>query len=216
MTTTCQFLKNKVHNVPVLERKSTRRIKFWLESFTVSNFDLGFPQPVRFWTRKFATCQILWEKSHNVSFSELQVLQRVWFWVKKSTTCQILNQKLYTLSEFVSWRSKRVSFWVEKHKKCQIMEKVFFKRSRGSICSAKSTCFALFVLFQRHSFEKKAVRIFSDLSWTKSERVKFWFKTFTTCKILKWKFYNVSNFILKVSARIIIWNKIIRTFRAAK
>ena len=127
MITTCQFLKNKVHKVPGLEIKSTRRVRFWLESFTVSNFDLGFPQPVRLWTSKFTMWQILWEKSHNMSFSELQVLQLVGFWVEKSTTCQSLSQKRYKVSDFVSWSSKRVSFWVQNYKKCQILEKVVFK-----------------------------------------------------------------------------------------
>ena len=143
--------------MPGLEIKSTRRVKFWLESFKVSSFHLGIPEPVRLWTMMFTPCQILREKRQNVWYSELQVLQRVWFWVKKSTTCQILRQKLYKVSNFVSWSSKRVSFWAENYKKCQIVEKVIFKSSRESFRSAKLTCFALFVLFQRHSFEKNNV-----------------------------------------------------------
>ena len=216
MITTCQFLKNKVHKVPVLERKSTRRVKFWLESFTVSNFDLGFPQPVRLWTSRFTMWQILWEKSHNMSFSELQVIQLVGFWVEKSTTCQSLSQKLYKVSDFVSWSSKRVSFWVENYKKCQILEKVVFKFHVDHFVPQNRHVLPSACFFKGILLKKKTVCILSDLSWTKSERVRFWFKSFTTCKILKWKFYNVSNFNLKVSPRIIIWNKIIRIFRDVK
>ena len=234
--TTCQFLTWKYQNVPdselgwlqrvsswetkytncqALKEKSTRRVRFWLESFTVSSVDLGFPQPVRLWTKKLTMWQILWEKSHSMSYSELQGTQRVWFWLEKSTTCRIFSQKLYKVPDFVSWNSKRVSFWVENYKKCQILEKVVFKfhvdhfvpQNRHVLPSA---CFFKGILL------KKTVCIVSELSWTKSKPVRFCFKSFTTCKILKWKIYPLSSFNLKVSARIIIWNKTNRIFQAVK
>ena len=221
--TTCQFLTWKYQNVPdselgwlqrvsswetkytncqALKEKSTRRVRFWLESFTVSSVDLGFPQPVRLWTKKLTMWQILWEKSHSMSYSELQGTQRVWFWLEKSTTCQIFSQKLYKVPDFVSWNSKKVSFFVEKYKKCQILEKVVFKFQvdqfvpenwhvlpsacffKGILLKKKQCAFCQICHEQNQNVSGSGLKV--------SQRVKSWNENFTTCQILTWKFLHVS------------------------
>ena len=64
--------------------------------------------------------------------------------------------------------------------------------------------------------EKKLYNL-SDFEWTFSnpsyfetkftQRVRFWFKSFTTRHILDWKKYNASDFELKILRRVRFWRK---------
>ena len=151
-------------------------------------------QHVIFWIISYTTCLVLSRNVHHLSNFESKTLQSIRFCFMK-----------FKASQFLSWKKQTVQFW-----------KKLYSNFTWIILFRKIDMFCPLRAFSKAFFWKKTVCIVSDLSWTKSERVRFWFKSFTTCKILKRKFYNVSNFNLKVSARIIIWNKIIRTFRAVK
>ena len=174
MITTCQFLKNKVHKVSGLETKSTRCVKFWLESFTVSSFDLGFPQPVRLWTNKFAMWQILWEKSHNMSYSELQVIQRVWFWVVKSTTCQILRVKNFTKYQILFHEIQRKSVFELKNTKSVKFWKKLYSNFTWIILFRKIDMFCPLRAFSKAFFWKK----------NSVHCVRFVMKKIRTCQFL--------------------------------
>ena len=135
---------------------------------------------------------------------------------QKSTFCQILSQKFYKVSDFDWWNSKSVQFWVENFKKWQFLEKVAVKSSRGSFLFRKIDIFCPIPAFLKELFWKKTKCNVSSLSWKKSQLVRFWIKSFTTCHNLNWKFPNVSDFDLKILRRVIIWLRIIEKFQALK
>ena len=151
-------------------------------------------QRVIFWITSFTTCVVLSKKIHHVSNFESKALQSVKFCFMK-----------FKKSQFLSWKKQTVQFWKKLYSNVHVNH---FVPQNWHVLP--SSCFFKGILL------KKTVCIVSELSWTKSKPVRFCFKSFTTCKILKWKIYQLSSFNLKVSARIIIWNKIIRTFRAVK
>ena len=152
--------------------------------------------------------------------------QRVIFWITSFTTCVVLSKKIHHVSNFESKALQSVKILFHEVQKESVFELKTTKRVklRKKLYSnvhvnhfvpqnwhvLPSSCFFKGILL------KKTVCIVSELSWTKSKPVRFCFKSFTTCKILKWKIYHLSSFNLKVSARIIIWNKTNRIFQAVK
>ena len=171
----------------------------------MSNLDWKILPRIKFWFEILTPCQAFNQKVHNVSGFDSKILPLARFWV----------QGLYRMSDFDWWNSRSVQFSVENFKIRQFLEKVAFKSSRGLFSFRKIDIFYPIRAFSEAFFWKKHCLV-SDLSWKKSQRVRFWIKCFTTWQFLNWKFPNVSDFDLKSLPHVIIWLRIIKKFQALK
>ena len=130
-----------------------------------------------------------------------------------STTCQILSN-LYNVSDFVWWNSKRVRFWVEKFKKCHVLEKLHSKVHVDTFVPPNGQICPLCVFLKALLWKKNSVHCVRIVI-RKSQRVRCWIKSFTTCQIMNWQTPpKVSDFDLKVLPRVLLWIRIIKTFQA--
>ena len=150
--------------------------------YNVSDFASKVLPGFRFWARIIIMCQASKYKIYNVSYFEWKFSPLDSISIKNFTKCQILIDEIWKESEFELKTSKSVSFWKRLHQKSQV----------DRLCSTKVTYFAASALFQKH------------LYWKNNSAccVRFVMKKVTTCRILNWKFYNVSNLEMKNLQRV--------------
>ena len=110
-----------------------------------------------------------------------------------------------------------------KFKKSQILSwKVQKVSCSGKSCIQKFTWILLFrqmdkfaplCFFKGTTLKKNSVHCVRIVI-RKSQRVRCWIKSFTTCQIMNWQIPKVSVFDLKVLLRVMLWIRIIKTFQA--
>ena len=120
-------------------------------------------------------------------------------------------------------KKKRFSFWIWDFRDVGFEKSLHTKESRFLLYSVNTTTFAFLVILIRSYFWKNSYytsdfgmkRIQRVKVWVKrKQRVRFWLESFTTCQILNWKFYKVSDFELKknTTRQILNWKKLLVRF----
>ena len=137
--------------------------------------------------------------------------------MKYFTTRQILNRKL-TTRQFFTWTVNTVSDFAESF--------AFMKSHLVSLSIIKMADLLAYVFFKRLPFKffyffvsntdikvLQLLRLWIKTSYNVSHfdlkklGVRFWYKYFTTCPILKNCFYSVSDFELNFIQRVRFWKK---------
>ena len=135
-----------------------------------------------------------------MSAFKLKILQRVRFQIKNFTTCPVLILKNYNASDFELKKIQRVRFWKINFSSSEVLKKklhsinhvlAFFTPWKRNFCS-----FLKSLILNSKKYEA------SDFNFIKIQRVRFWFKIFSTCQSSNKKIFDSSDFELKNLQRV--------------
>ena len=113
-------------------------------------------------------------------------------------------------------QKESISIFELKTSKMSFFGKSCFQKFTWLILFRQMDLLCLLCAFLKAILWKKNSGHWVRIVTEKSQRVRFWIKSFTTCQIMNWKLPNLSDVDLKILPRVMLWIKTIKTFQALK